>query len=196
MAKCSRCGKSVGFFSNMCDDCKQAVIVEQKAERERLERDNEKRTQMKLEEYQACKDDIISARIQLLRQRIECGEKVFLYESMYLPVDSKVVNETITEEFSIGSLRRLGFDGWDIVAVIPRTLGVALTNESYGSSSGTTWGAGLGGNVVGVHIVIKKELLSQSNISDDFLAEYFDRNLFDFVTEEETRTLRRLLNAI
>jgi hypothetical protein len=187
MAKCTRCGKNAGFLSNIlgkgiCDDCSQAIIIEQKAEQSR-----------RFDEYNAYKSDIISANVLLLQQKIESGEKGFIYESIYLPVDSTVMKETITEEFSIGPLRRLGFEGWDIVAVIPKTLGVALTNSAWGSTSGDTWGAGLGGNVVGVHIVIKKELSVHSNISVGFLTEYVERNLFDLITEEESKALRKLL---
>ena len=103
-----------------------------------------------------------------------------LYEDIYLPVDSQIVDEAINKDFSIGSLRRMGFDGWDVVAVIPRTFGIALTNTSFGSSSGETWGAGVGGNVVGVYIVLKKEVSAQHNVSDEFLDEYVTRNLEDF----------------
>ena len=189
MAKCSRCGKPVGLISKICDECKQAIAIEQRLERERLYEEKVQRDQQQLEEYKAYMDYIISSKIQALKQRIESGEKTFLYDNIYLPVDSKVVNETIAEEFSLGSLRILGLDGWDIIAVIPKTLGVALINESYGSSSGSTWGAGLGGNVVGVHIIIRKEFSLHSNVSDDFLLDYIERNLLDFATEKEIQKL-------
>ena len=193
MAKCSRCGKSVGLFAILCDDCKKAIEAEQKAAEERLKTDKAEKAQQAREQHRVQRNDLVSSRVQLLKQKIASGEKVVLYESVYLPVDSKVADEIITENFSISSLRKLGFDGWDIVAVVPRTLGVALTNVSYGASAGRTWGAGLGGNVVGVHIVVKKEISSQNNVSDEEFWEYFDRNLTDFLTKEEFEILLRLL---
>ncbi|MBC8274487.1 MAG: hypothetical protein H8E40_05905 [Chloroflexi bacterium] len=194
MAKCSRCGKPVSFLSSMCDDCKKAVKDEQKAEQERLEREKAQKAQQVREAYRSYRTELILTRVQSLQQKLASGGKVYLYEDIYLAVDSKVVDETVAQEFSIGSLRQLGLDGWDIVAVIPRTLGVALTNVSLGSSSGQTWGAGVGGNVVGVHIVVRKEVSTQSrDISADFLKDYIERNLFDFLTEGEVQVLHRLL---
>ena len=104
-----------------------------------------------------------------------------LYEDVYLPVDSQVVDEPVTKDFGIGILRRSGVDGWDIVGIVPRTVGVALTNTSFGSSSGETWGAGVGGNVVGLHVIIKREVSVLKNVSDEFLLEYVTRHLDDFM---------------
>ena len=36
-----------------------------------------------------------------------------------------------------------------MVAAIPKTLGLGLSNSSFGSTFGTTWGGGMGGNVLG-----------------------------------------------
>lgn len=94
-----------------------------------------------------------------------------------------MVDEPMNKDFSIGSLRVMGLEGWDVVAIIPRTIGIALTNTSFGSSSGETWGAGVGGNVAGVHVIIKKEVSAQNNVSDEYLKEYVVRNLDDLLPE-------------
>ncbi len=131
-------------------------------------------------QYEAQRAEIVAGQAQSLRARIENGERIILYESVYLPVDSLIANEAMSEEFSISVLRQLGLDGWDVVAVIPRTIGVALTNTSFGSTSGETWGAGMGGNVAGVHLLLKREVSSQNNASDELLKWYSARNLDDF----------------
>jgi hypothetical protein len=124
------------------------------------------------------------------RERIRAGEKVFLYEQLYVPVDSTVAEEKVTDSFSIGELKSLGYHGWKIVAVIPRTYGLALKNTG---TTGTTWGAGLGGNVIGVYVVMAKELSSNNDISDEDLCGYFVRNLNDVLTREEDEILATLL---
>jgi hypothetical protein len=183
MAKCSRCGTSLGLlsFAEVCEECQTHLQAEQQL-RAAEETEN---ARLAREQYEAQRAEVALVKVQDMRLRIDNGERVILYETIYLPVDSQIVDEIPNKNFSIAALRRNGFYGWDIVAIIPRTFGIALTNTSFGSSSGETWGAGVGGNVVGVHVVIKKEVSAQSNVSDDFLQEYVIRNLDDFLEESD-----------
>ena len=84
--------------------------------------------------------------------------------------------------FDIGFLRHMGMNGWEIVGVIPRTIGVVTENSSFGSTIGTTWGGGSGGNVAGVHILLRKEVkLNQMDDSlDDELGRYLSVYLPEF----------------
>lgn len=198
MAKCAYCGKSASLFSTMCNECKneckKAARDEQIAEQERINCEIEQKSQQAREAYQSRRSEMLSTAVQSLQQQLANGENMYFFESIYLPVDSKVVNDDMAEEFSLGALKQLGINGWKVVAVIPRTVGVALMNETYGSSAGRTWGAGVGGNVVGVHIVVGKEITANNTqISAEFLTEYIDRNLFDFITEDDVRTLTEML---
>lgn len=101
---------------------------------------------------------------ELLRQTVSNGRTGFLYRSVYVAVDS-TVNEELTGQFDITELQVLGLDGWEIVAVIPRTLGVALENSSLRPTFGRTWGAGLGGNVAGVHVLLRLAI-DQAGLED------------------------------
>jgi hypothetical protein len=193
MAKCSRCGKSVGLFASMCADCKAAVKAEEAEQQERLEAEKRGAAERARQEHESLRRAIVQSKAQSAQQRIEQGEKLYLYESVYLSVDSKILDSSITDKFDIAGLRQMGFDGWDIIAIIPRTAGVALTNRSYGASSGETWGAGLGGNVVGIHAILKKELSAQNKAQLDILPEYISRNLSDFLSDEEAASLLKLL---
>ncbi len=105
-----------------------------------------------------------------LRARLQSGKPVFLYDSVFVPVDSVLNQESLADKFDLTILRQLGLAGWDIVQAVPKTIGVALTNTSFGSSMGETWGAGIGGNVMGVHVIIKKSL-SFSDLTDDLQDE-------------------------
>ena len=74
-----------------------------------------------------------------------------------MSIDS-VINNEITGDFNIAAVQQLGLWGWQVVAVLARTIGLALTNVSYGASSGETWGAGMGGNVEGVCLLMRKKV--------------------------------------
>lgn len=89
--------------------------------------------------------------------QLAAGKPLFVYETIYLPVDS-ILNGTLMGGFKIESLQVAGLVGWQVVTVIPRTSGIGLTNTSYGSSSGETWGAGIGGSVIGVHVLLSRRI--------------------------------------
>ena len=101
MAKCARCGVSLGFlsFAKMCEDCSAHVQAEQQA-RAAAQTENERRARA----------EMVVAQAQDMRTRIENGGCVMLYEDIYLPVDSQIVDEAINKDFSIGSLRKISFN--------------------------------------------------------------------------------------
>jgi hypothetical protein len=103
----------------------------------------------------------IESAIEGISQRIQRGRAVFLYDSIYIPVDSTILNESLVRVFDITYLRKLGIEGWEVVQSVPRTIGIVMKNISVGSTMGTTWGGGSGGNVAGVHLIIKKEILME-----------------------------------
>jgi hypothetical protein len=100
--------------------------------------------------------------------RIKSGKRLFLYQSVYVPVDSEINGESTAPAFDIGQVESYGQLGWDVVACVPKTMGIALYNRSLGTDL-QTFGAGIGGNVVGVHFVLRKEL--KEPLTDDDIDE-------------------------
>ena len=187
MALCSVCGKSMGFFaaSTICDACRATMVAELQAKKAQ-------NVQIALEDIQKQKERLLLPKVQEVKSKIENGEKIYLYDTVYAPVDSIVNGDTLHDEFSIGLLRRLGLQGWEVVGIVPRTFGVGLTNRAVGSTFGETWGAGLGGNVMGGHIMIKMDV-SKQNLSDAFLSDYIMRYIDDFLTSDEIQMLSEML---
>lgn len=91
------------------------------------------------------------------KSQISTGNNPNLFRWIYVEVDS-VVTDDVVGTFDITDLQEAGLDGWDVVAVIPKTLGIGLTNTSSGATFGTTWGGGVGGNVLGVYLILSKEV--------------------------------------
>jgi hypothetical protein len=199
MDNCKRCKKSLGLlsglFSDYCESCKNIIAQEKKSEQARVEREKSEKQRKQFEQFNKHKASLAKSKIQFVKNRIDNGEVLFLYQSVYLPVDSVVVEERIISEFTIAALRPLGFDGWDIVGIVPRTIGIGLTNSSYGASTGTTWGAGVGGNIVGVHVLLKKEISATHRVSDEYLEEYIKENISEFATQVEQQYLLDILSG-
>lgn len=194
MAKCLRCNKSAGLFAQMCTNCERELDEKQKLKSAALAKAQEesKRTELNRAkgEYDELKRKIMLQKVETVKGRIHDGKIVILYENIYLPVDSVILDDPLAPEFSIGDLRRCGFEGWDIVSIIPRTTGIALLNTSLGSTTGKTWGAGIGGNVAGVHIILKKTI-SAENIKyyEDIIPAHIERHLEDFMDSNELATM-------
>ena len=86
---------------------------------------------------------------------VQSGAESYLYRSVYLPVDSIHGTESVVEAFDIDPIRGLGRTGWEVVGVVPRTIGTPLENISIGSMSGKTWGGAISGTVIGVHVLLR-----------------------------------------
>jgi len=79
------------------------------------------------------------------------------FKTIYLPVDSVHEDEKLVESFDISSLQKLGETGWDVVAAIPRTFSQTFYTEvdtAFAKKNAVT--AACGGNVMGVHIILKR----------------------------------------
>jgi len=122
----------------------------------------------------------------MLRARLESGKSVFLYDSVFVPVDSEILDKQFASEFDVSILRRLGLMGWEIVQAVPKTKGIGLENVGTQTTIfGSMWAGGVGGNVMGVHVIIKKSL-SVSDIAEDSaddVSEFIRNHLSDFVPE-------------
>lgn len=173
--KCRNCESPIGLLSTAvrCDSC------EKKSQEERQLREIETRAELEARRIQEAKElhELALRKRQMaieatasIKRQIAAGRSVVLHRSEYLEVDSTVVNR-VPGHFDISPLRRLGLSGWRVIGVVPRTLGIALTNISAGSTYGETWGAGIGGNVVGVHVLLCLEL-RMGSFSENMLLDY------------------------
>ena len=154
------------------------VVRNEKAEKreaQRIQNEHAERERRQLAEQRA---ERVAERItqvkELMRARLQAGKNVFLYDSVYLPVDSTLLDETFSQGFDLSEIRGLGVSGWEVVQAIPKTIGVGLKNTSFGSTMGETWGGGSGGNIAGVHLVLKKpvKLDEITDDMDDEIADY------------------------
>lgn len=168
MAECPRCGRDVSLWgrdllSGVCNECikdeardaKRQKLAEQAAITQTA-RIREEAEAARLE--QRVRERILKIKQSMLR-RLEAGLPVIVYHSIYMPVDSVLMDKPINQQFSLSGLFHLGLQGWEAIQIIPRTVGVGLKNTSIGSTMGVTWGGASGGNVAGVHVLLRKTLV-------------------------------------
>jgi hypothetical protein len=164
MAKCAQCGGKAPMFSNECGSCKSERKAQEQAQREEMA----EAARREQEEALAERAESIRQTVDVLIEQAKSGVAIYLHESVYLPVDSVLEGQTLAQGFDVQQLRSLGWSGWRIVAIVPKTVGIGLTNKSIGASTGETWGAGMGGNVAGVYVLIE---LAVSSLQAEALRE-------------------------
>lgn len=176
MKKCGECGEQLYESRTYCGKCGSSRVIDNSAEKQaaadlemekRLAAAEEKkqREAERLAEMQAEAEKSFDVWEIRARQRIAKGEKPQLFTWVYQPVDS-IVENFKTETFGIDDLQEFGLGGWKIAGVVPRTVGIGLKNTSMGSTIGESWGGGVGGNVIGVYLILQKEVLDLDDPSD------------------------------
>lgn len=162
MASCSTCGASTGIMGpKECASCRDKRQTHERAAAERQHAVDLAEAQ---QELLAIRQEIFDHEYEQVAATVAAGSDAYLYRSVYLAVDSIHDEEAIADEFDIEPVRMLGRMGWEIVSVVPRTLGTSLENISIGASSGTTYGGGIGGTVAGVHVLLRYRI-TQANLS-------------------------------
>lgn len=162
------------MFTDICEGCKYQLEAQSK---QRIA-DNTRR--MELERARADADllRMDKSRITPLRDaaiaKLSKGHRCFLYDSLHIPVDSLIHGKKVAPVFDLNAVRAAGMDGWEVIGVVPQTSGEVLQNISIGATMGNTWGAAMGGNVIGVHILLRKEVFLSDLDADgsDHLAAY------------------------
>ena len=166
MAKCRYCDNKAASGLDACASChgknlqraREAKIRknEEVEAKELRKKDEAKKKAQELKKILVQKVDAWEASTKL---KLERGEKVILHQSIYVTVDS-IENGRAIDIFNFAPVAKAGLDGWEVKGVIPKTEGFGLKNVSYGVGSSETWGAGIGGIVVAVYVILSKEITS------------------------------------
>jgi hypothetical protein len=157
MSACETCGTEVSFFNleRECETCRKRRLAEEAVERAEKARLQAAEEHAIKEEAAHQKNIWINQRVADFAATLTNEAPRYLVQQVYRPVDSVIEDDHLASQFVLGEVELLGAYGWQIVGIIPRTVGTALKNISFGSTNGTTWGAGMGGNIAGVYVLMQ-----------------------------------------
>lgn len=157
MAACKTCAEKAGAFRDECKTCedqRQKVEAVQEVVNARARQEAEellkKKLQLELEERTQA---YVDAAIAGMRQTHAEGRVPYLHTTLYLSTDFVLNENTGGAPPDLHDLDTLGRDGWEVVATVPQTMGMGLTNVYKGG--GQNWGGGIGGIVTGVHAIAR-----------------------------------------
>jgi len=182
MANCKTCGEKAGALKSECDSCKsnraeqeyRAQLAAQEAENERQRQERE-RLQAALDaRYQKYLEDCFNA----FSTTLELGLTPYVYRFVVVNSESYLHGDNVGDNLELNEVQFYAQRGWEIATMHPITSGHGLQNTSTGSVSGTTWGGGIGGLVVGAYVVMRlplneKVMTQRRNEVIDALDNYF-----------------------
>ena len=190
MAACTSCGAKAGMGKKLCQPCteveRQRLAAEQqaRAERDRLEeierqRAVAERKRIEDEARQRRFEEFLDLRLASLQNLLDQGITPYLYDSMIIDSQSyfnespnprswnfKTATGPVGALTDVASLQAMGWEGWNVIGVVPVTFGSTLYNTVGGN---TVHGAAYGGMVVGASLLLSKP------VTRDFLVQSRDQ---------------------
>lgn len=165
MAACKNCGGKAGAFKEECKSCESKRL-----DAERLERDAQEQIRAEAEAkaraeaaqaLEARKQAHVDRSLDSYRKTIQQGRTPYLYSMVSVSVPYSLLERNAGEVPDLHDIIALGRAGWEIVAVLPQTAGVGLSNV-YQKGGGTTWAGGIGGIVTGAILLIRLPITSST----------------------------------
>ena len=76
--------------------------------------------QIKVDDIRAEDEERRIKKVEIAKLRLQKGKKVFCYKMVYLPSAEIMDEDPMSEGFSVPALNDFGFEGWEVVNIIPR----------------------------------------------------------------------------
>lgn len=165
MAACKTCGGKAGAFKDECKECESARLAKERADKQ--ERERLQAEKLAAEKAQAAREleartlAFVEKSMESFRRTIAQGRTPYLYSMVGVTVPYTLLEQEGGSMPDLHDVAALGRDGWEIVATLPQTAGIGLTNV-YQKGGGKTWAGGIGGIVTGVFLLIRLPITSQT----------------------------------
>lgn len=148
MSQCRTCGNKAGAFKNQCSDCESGRIPQQ--------------IQAAYSEWSAGREAFVAESWSTMVNALRRGHTPSLLRVVPVATAADVDGAVVGSE-SFALLHVALLQGWEVLAVIPRTSAFALRNVNTALvGAGTEYGGGLGGNVTGAYFVLGMRVTTES----------------------------------
>lgn len=169
MGACRTCGGKAGTFKDECKDCESQRVANEQSERAaEARRHAEYAATVKAKaaaELEARTQTFIQESIDSFHRTLAQGRTPYLYSMVSVTVPYSLLEQEGGALPDLHDISALGRDGWEIVATLPQTAGIGLTNV-YQRGGGKTWAGGIGGIVTGVLLLVRLPITT-TTLSDE-----------------------------
>ena len=129
------------------------------------------------QELRRRRDTYIERAIERMEASISEGRVPALHTTILMGAQYSLDDQIGGSLPDVTSWTTLGWDGWEVVATYPHTMGLSLRNAS---DINVVYGGGVGGLVDGVHVILRfpvtSEVLSQRrHVVEEMLGQLYDQ---------------------
>ncbi len=149
---CPACGMATAQVLQITPD--QRRSIDEKRQRKRAEEDrlqtltNEERRA----ETEAKRRDYVDSAIARMRRSLAEGRTPALHRLILMPTEYSFMGQPGGIPPNVTLLAEAGWDGWEMVGILPRTTGLALSNTAGQQSF---YGGGVGGLTDGAYLLMR-----------------------------------------
>lgn len=168
MSACVGCGTPLGLGNvGPCANCEARVRDRQAAASERIKQENRSAWDQYLQQYV----DWLKSRIDAV---IEVGGTAYLYNSVYVEVDSQLESMDAPAGLDLNPIALLGADGWETVGVLPRSYSGSQSYFARSRMTSRDWGGqkleqriALSGNLIGSYVMLRLPITRATRLHYD-----------------------------
>lgn len=152
LKSCPACSMPTAQVLRITPEQRRGVAEERRRKREEEERlarltDEERRAG-----EERSRSQYANAAMTRIERTLSEGRTPAIYRSVLMATDYSFMSQLGGARPDVLPLAELGWDGWEIVGIVPRTTGIALTNLSGGQSF---YGGGVGGLTDGAYVLMR-----------------------------------------
>lgn len=164
VAACRDCGAKARLGYVHCDSCKAKLDAarqrrHEESARKQLERQQDMLVRQQEIENQEAKErdlqaaDFVNQSMTHIRNALSAGLQPSLLRVEVLSTTCSLNGSMSGSPPDVRQIAAYAAHGWEVLTTIPQTEGVGLTNRT--GNGNTVWGAGVGGLVTGVYLIMK-----------------------------------------
>lgn len=149
---CPVCNMPTAQVLQITPDQRRRVADERQRKHEEQQRRARLTDQELREADERSRSEYTEAAMARIERTLSEGRTPAIYRTVLMTTDYSFMNQVGGTRPDVLPLAELGWDGWEIVGIVPRTTGIALTNLAGGQSF---YGGGVGGLTDGAYLLMR-----------------------------------------
>ena len=149
---CPACGMSSAQVLQITPDQRRKAAEARQREYQEAQRLRDLTEEQRVAELDAQRRAYIDSAMARMRQSLAEGRTPALHRLILMPTEYSFMGQSGGLQPNVMLMAEAGWDGWEVAAVLPRTTGLALSNNAGRQSF---YGGGVGGLTDGAYLLMR-----------------------------------------
>jgi len=149
---CPACGMASTQVLQITPDQRRKAVEARQREYQEARRLRDLTREQRVAELEALRRNYIDSAMARMRQSLAEGRTPALHRLILMPTEYSFMGQSGGSQPNVMLVAEAGWDGWEIAAVLPRTTGLALSNDAGRQSF---YGGGVGGLTDGAYLLMR-----------------------------------------